>query len=486
MGSLMKSKIKYVAYAKGKPWYHRRYPTDILGHPQLEGKSFLRQRIKVSPDDPVAFIAELDKLNSAFDSFVSTLRSANKDILQKHELTKKALDYLRLKQIPVGFLDYPDERFKSEAVEGVMDEHFWEMQVHAWEEREARHELPPSELVQIQEEAWRLITTPSPQVFAQRTYSQIFEQFWNDKKLSVDSKRHKEHKRIRSEFLDLVGGDRLVDTDTLKSDLIKYLAKLRKRGNISNHKGKILEASTLDRYLSVVLTPIKYHNEYAESELEIIKIQRPSIEHKKKATNRKPPITHDQQYELINAFSEETAWRELYIILSLQTGLHPSEAVQLKRDKFNFLNTIPLVSISGENTQRKTEARRRLVPLVYKVDRIQELLEQGALEELCAKSTDNISAQLNKVLKRLNPNWSCYSLRHTLRHNLQAAAIPTDLQAEIGGWEAKGSNISESQAGYGVLGKDSNERIAVRAKALKAAMAHLMLPEDNIIQFKQK
>lgn len=398
MGSLMKSRIKYVAYAKGKPWYHRRYPTDILGHPQLDGKTFLRQRIKVSPEDAVAFIAELDKLNCAFDSFVSTLRSANFDILEKHELTKKAIDYLKLKEIPLGYLDNPEERFKSEAQDWLLDEHFYEMQTHSAQERAAGHNIPASELVQIQEEAWRLVTKPSPQVFAKQTYSQIFERFWQDKKLSINNKRHKEHRRIRNEFIDMIGGDRLVDSDSLKSDIIKFTAKLRKRGNISNHKGKGLEPSTLDRYISVVISPIKYHNELAETELEQIKITRPIIENKKKAPNKKPPITHEHQTELINVFSKESAWRELFVLLAIQTGLHPSEAVQLRPDSFNFQNTIPVVSISGKGTQRKTEARQRLVPLVFKVDRIQELIKLGGLETLSSKTPDNISCTSSDLI----------------------------------------------------------------------------------------
>jgi len=88
-------------------------------------------------------------------------------------------------------------------------------------------------------------------------------------------------------------------------------------------------------------------------------------------------------------------------------------------------------------------------------------------------------------LSSVGKDYTAYSLRHTLRHNFASAAIPVDLQAEIGGWEAKGREMSESQAGYAELGKDTNERIKARAKALKRSLAHLLTPTaSNVVSIK--
>jgi hypothetical protein len=89
-------------------------------------------------------------------------------------------------------------------------------------------------------------------------------------------------------------------------------------------------------------------------------------------------------------------------------------------------------------------------------------------------------------LSKVGSGFTAYSLRHTLRHNFVSAAIPVDLQAEIGGWVAKGSELSESQAGYAELGKDINERIKARAKALKRSLAHLLKPiAANVVDIKR-
>jgi len=96
LGNLMSSKIKYIRYEKGRPWYRRRYPRQLLGHPQLDGKDYFRTRIKADPEDAEAFIADWNSLNSAYETFVSALFNVNSSIIEEAQLTKKALDYLRM------------------------------------------------------------------------------------------------------------------------------------------------------------------------------------------------------------------------------------------------------------------------------------------------------------------------------------------------------------------------------------------------------
>ena len=101
------------------------------------------------------------------------------------------------------------------------------------------------------------------------------------------------------------------------------------------------------------------------------------------------------------------------------------------------------------------------------------------------RSPLNIRWGSNHVFRNFGRVCSVDAYRHTLRHNFASAAIPVDLQAEIGGWEAKGREMSESQAGYAELGKDTNERIKARAKALKRSLEHLLTPTaSNVVSIK--
>src|SRR5210317_437074 len=86
LGNLMSSKIKYIRYEKGRPWYRRRYPTQLLGHPQLDGKDYFRKRIKADPEDVEEFIADWNSLNSAYETFVSALFNLNSNLIEEAHL----------------------------------------------------------------------------------------------------------------------------------------------------------------------------------------------------------------------------------------------------------------------------------------------------------------------------------------------------------------------------------------------------------------
>ncbi|HBZ48992.1 MAG TPA: hypothetical protein DEO43_01585 [Halieaceae bacterium] len=485
MSNLMDSKIKYVRYEKGKPWYRRRYPTTLRGHPQLEGKDYFRKRIKADPNDAQAFIADWNSLNSAYDTFVSALFNVNRNVIEEAQLTKKALDYLRMIDVSAGMFGGKEARFDGEVKDWLLDEHFDEMQRHYWAERESGHDNDPSELVAIQEEAWRLVHMPKDTPTQYKTYSQIFEAYWISQNMSESNKRDRETKRLRYEFVDVIGGDCIVTSDVLKDHLVKYAAFMRKKEIIFKGSIKTLSESTIKKYINVVTQPIIYHNEYVESEAEKIEVKRPKFSKRRQVKNKKRPLDYIDQNKLMTLICGRGDWKELFCLVAIQTGMHPSEAVQLSATSFNFTNIPAVVSLSGEGPIRKTEARQRLVPLVYRTERIKDLVECGHLEVLTSKTTDNISAQLKTMLSSVGKDYTAYSLRHTLRHNFASAAIPVDLQAEIGGWEAKGREMSESQAGYAELGKDTNERIKARAKALKRSLAHLLTPTaSNAVSIK--
>ena len=135
MSNLMDSRIKYVRYEKGKPWYRRRYPTTLRGHHQLEGKGYFRKRIKADPNDVQAFIADWNSLNASYETFVAALLSVNAGVIEEAHLTKRALDYLRMIDIPLGMLGGREVRFDGEVKGWLLDNYFDEMRAHSREER---------------------------------------------------------------------------------------------------------------------------------------------------------------------------------------------------------------------------------------------------------------------------------------------------------------------------------------------------------------
>ncbi len=131
--------------------------------------------------------------------------------------------------------------------------------------------------------------------------------------------------------------------------------------------------------------------------------------------------------------------------------------------------------LSGDsNEQRKTAERQRIIPLVYKVDRIKELIESGALKVLASKKPDNLSQQITKLVKKAQPDTTAYSLRHTLRHNAESAGIEGMIQAQLGGWSGKQAGVSEHMFKYGKGGADFEERIKPLAASMNRCLTHLL------------
>ena len=111
--------------------------------------------------------------------------------------------------------------------------------------------------------------------------------------------------------------------------------------------------------------------------------------------------------------------------------------------------------------------------MFYRVGRIQELIELGALSAINKKKSDNIGLQIKQLLGEINPEASVYSLRHTLRHNADSHCISVIIQSELGGWAATSMGVSEHMAGYGQSSKNSPERLRARLLALKTILGHL-------------
>ena len=78
--------------------------------------------------------------------------------------------------------------FDGEVKGWLLDNYFDEMRAHSREESVSVSEIMPSELVAIQEEAWRLIHLPRDTQIQTKTYGQIFEEFWVQRNMAESSK----------------------------------------------------------------------------------------------------------------------------------------------------------------------------------------------------------------------------------------------------------------------------------------------------------
>jgi len=450
--------VKHLTTIKGLPYFQRRIPKRLLQHPAVKSTHY-KVRLPVDPNDEIALLSALNRANEAFTIYVETLTNANLEALTDLDLERRALLYLEANGFEPGLAATRDPKLND-----LVQDHAWHSgafnELSDYDIDEAK---PMSAQIKVQEVAWSLLTQRRPNLNLPKTLQELFDQHWMDTKKSEDDKRDRKAKALWQEFLFLSGGDTVCEKTVLQDALRRYANAKLEQGN---------KPSSIARNITTILQPIKHHNTHCAS-AEIIEIIRPKLPNTR-STDRKKPLYHLEQQQLLEKLTDEVEWKQLYVLLALHTGLHPSEAIQLKQHHFSFKGDIWTVTVSGNDTQRKTQERGRIVPLVFERERIKELVEGDCLTTMGKKTADNVGQQIRVVLQKVDTTASAYTLRHTLKHNLDAASVSPFIQREIGGWIKQDMHLSQHMAEYGSLGGDSQERLMPREDALNAALAHLM------------
>ncbi len=455
--------IRYVTTIEGKQYYQRRYPKALAGHPSLKSTHF-KKRVKSPPDDHKGTIAEVEELNSIFESYVETLLSSNTEVLNELELERKARSILKMNHLEEGMGSKIDAFERDEFTQNALATGaFNESMLHDSHEKEAQSHLPKPEIVRAQEKAWTMLMEPPKKGHSSAMLSDAWEHHKKEAGIDTSQRTGKRLQAIWDNFLSYGGGDDRLCEATVWHHLRKFVEQ------------RILDGVTLQtitRQMTTVVTALKSYCESLDLDIQITK---PPIPKTAVSTKKvRSPLTHAAQHKLIDILSSEKDWKELFTLVALQTGTHPSEAKKLLRSSFNFETDPPTLLLSPSGTG-KTAERERLIPLVYRAARIQELVENGALDELTSRTPDNISQQITKLLKRIQPETTAYSLRHTLAHNARAAGIEEATLAHLGGWSGKFVGSSEHMFKYGQGGADYEERIRPLAEALLRALKHLPL-----------
>lgn len=123
------------------------------------------------------------------------------------------------------------------------------------------------------------------------------------------------------------------------------------------------------------------------------------------------------------------------IYLMAETGLRPSEAVNLNQSTIVLIADIPHVRVRPDGRRLKTDQSARDIPLVGVA--LQAMREQPTGFPRYVGKADTLSAVINKFLgsRGLRPteNHSLYSLRHTFKDRLREVDCPDELVDELMG-----------------------------------------------------
>lgn len=462
-------------------YYQKRFPTRLKNHPAIAGKANYKIRLSAKIDDPVALASEIQEINNSFDKYIETLSLANEHILTEVDLHQRAEAFLKMNNLKKGLLALSsDEILNDELKQTILEQGYFEdLDHHKWlSDPEKRIQFPPnpSKLVKVQQHAWKLLNTPiakQPKVFL---LSDCWKYYCSIKDIEELNRSNNRSHRPWNKFVSLGGGDTILTQETVNDYLDLYVKERR------NEVAK----ATVERELNVITAALRLINDTKRIGLNISK-PRIDIKHFSKA---KPSLTHDEQIMLIEHASNLNnrtykPWKELFILLAIQTGAHASELKTLSDENLHLNHEVPYITLNSGDGEGKTADRARYVPIVLHLDSIKKLIKDGALNELSEKSTDNISNQIKRFMKPILEKSSAYSLRHTLKHNCDIAGIDASVIASIGGWSGKSDNLSQHMLGYGRASREVTERLRALQRAQNRILAHLLpLNENNVTQIR--
>lgn len=143
------------------------------------------------------------------------------------------------------------------------------------------------------------------------------------------------------------------------------------------------------------------------------------------------------QKELLKAGAfgdlNDEARRVIFVVAD--TGLRPSEVVNLTESTIHLGHAVPHVSIEPDGRQMKTDDSRRTVPLVGAALAAMKQQPQGFPRY--RDNASSLSALVNKILSdkklRPTPRHTLYSLRHCFEDRLTAVEAPEKLIAALMG-----------------------------------------------------
>ncbi|NVK00609.1 MAG: hypothetical protein HWE12_03615 [Oceanospirillaceae bacterium] len=448
-------KLPYTTKIHGNWYYRRRFPKRLSDAGLLPDT--LKRKLLSNPDDYNALIAEINRCNQEWQSMISLHDSKDPIHERKVMLLRNAHEYLRLKGLRAGqgiatfsydelYSLFPEwsKVFTQAATEQIPEADLLQGNTPAEIQKLASELLVQegAEPLHMLSDVWLLYMERNQGIKSQRDLTKETG-FWN-------------------KFLEYGGGDCPMSEESIN----QYLKDFNRR------RTQEIKAASISRQLNTIISAIRTYMEKHDLEYEV---KRPKLLRDADTTvNAKSPLTYNEQHELIKLIPEIDDWQELYILLALHSGMHPSEAVKLDLDSFDFSRQ-PYVFILNNTSKGKTEERTRTIPLVYRSERIRQLVEStDSVSKLRSMEASNVGLQIKKILVRIHPEASAYTLRHTLGHNADSVYLSETAKANLGGWSGgKGSKLSTHMFKYGRGGKDAEERIIALANEVVKMLKHL-------------
>ena len=433
---------KYVRQRKQSLFYQRDYPSSII---RRTGQKTYSRSLKLKANEhndaelqkAIADAAEMYVLN------VKILEHTDPSHLSDSELDKAAAEWIEKKGYRFGEFAN-DSQWQSLAmhIEPELDEPNDALQTEAvWFEGEAPEYTTRQEVMR---RAYKALTSHN----AQKTVliSDAWEKYVAVKNIDLTTKEGKielmRHKRV----LACIGDIPLTmpNSNTLMRQGINryYLENKDKKKPQSIRREVSKTRAAINYTLRELAAGWTLENAFSE-----ISDAPPK---------KKKVFSEGQRIQLALTALSETDRPHLaaMILLMMQTGAMASEIQRLnpKEVKEQLAGTTPVVIIGANSTKTKTEARKRVVPIVfgvdylrYNIDKTISFLNQG--KNPLTNSPHLLKRYISNVID--DSGFSAHCFRHTIQAQSVMKNINGRHTAAIGGWSGKDAGFSKHMLEYG-------------------------------------
>ena len=456
-------KLRYLRSSRGLLMYQRRFPNKLKQHPRVRSNPLYQKSLELREGaSEEAILRAWKSANTQFEQYIQSLELANWDILeqaQKIEIAKAHLDEHGLKRGQLA----PNSHFSPEQNaayrDAVMEENAFYKAFSDflnYDHLECTDGLTPQ--IEMESLAWKILNEPTSVNSDITTLTQCWNIYEDLNSLDMRDDNNKMAKSRYLRFVRLIG-DQPITQSVCNKGLITYVETREKERQESG--GKTPSESTIRRELNAIRAVLTTTIERKDLDIVLRRIKT-----KKTIPKQRHTYTTDELRGLAELIQDRSLslyepWKELMFLFMLQTGIIQSELQRLRIENVHLDHEIPHVDLLDK---LKDPERTRTNPIVFKVERIKELIAQlddgsgyafGPYREAEAggKQSKTVNKALVKFAKQLSPDGGTYPFRHAFKWNCRVNRVDTESISALGGWSGKALGMSsDDQTRYGKSG----------------------------------
>jgi len=500
-------KLKYLQANNGTLFYRRSVPTELLEHPHWEGKKFWSTSMSIRTDAPQDTVNDAwNRCNSQFNDTIEIIKNRNIHVLSEIDLERRATNLLKMHNLKPGDGDPALGDIKRVGAEkaSLQDslavhvaseiEPFRQYQDWNREDRLKRgKDGNPAPVIQIPDEhrvaerAWILFKNPAPTTRPVQ-FGDLWPLYERQKQLNM-ADRNNINKRVRWNRLYKICGDDVVSTLSINEGLREWKQQRILHGNVQDQ--------TINKELRQIVAILNHAKRELALDLNWVT---PKIEIR--TQERERPVISQEHYKQIFDGIKDTnprryaPWKEFVLTVLCQSSAIMSELMRLERKDIHLDATTPFISLY--DTELKTEDRKRIVPIVFRTERLSALLnemdegQESALPPSVATKTSNgyewttSESNANHALNRYfqTPSlkasgYTTYCTRHSFTLYLKMARTDSNDLLYLCGWSGN-SGQSKMLKHYGRQGIGNPQMVAQLAQSVRKALFFLDDPADNV------